>query len=103
MKCTIIIPKLKSYKSKTKKSLVIMEPTRNIMTQIDSTKITISIWEDRQGQKVYNNTAARSASTLFVIPSQYYTSTVLPAKSDSEVMFCLQGYQGLRINRSLVY
>ena len=29
--------------------------------------------------------------------------TVLPAKSDSEVMFCLQRYQGLIINRSLVY
>ena len=31
------------------------------------------------------------------------TSTVLPAKSDSDVMFCLQGYQGLRIDRSPVY
>ena len=30
-------------------------------------------------------------------------STVLPAKSDSDVMFCLQSYQGLRIDRSLVY
>ena len=29
--------------------------------------------------------------------------TVLPAKSDSDVMFCPQIYQGLRINRSLVY
>ena len=29
--------------------------------------------------------------------------TVLPAKSDSDVMFCLQSYQGLRIDRSLVY
>ena len=29
--------------------------------------------------------------------------TVLPAKSDSDVMFCLQSYQGLRIERSLVY
>ena len=28
---------------------------------------------------------------------------VLPANSDSEVVFCLQSYQGLRINRSLVY
>ena len=30
-------------------------------------------------------------------------TTVLPAKSDSDVMFCLQSYQGLRIDRSLVY
>ena len=29
--------------------------------------------------------------------------TVLPANSDSDIMFCLQSYQGLRINRSLVY
>ena len=29
-------------------------------------------------------------------------STVLPAKSDSDVMFCLHRYQGLIIDRSLV-
>ena len=30
-------------------------------------------------------------------------TTVLPAKSDSDVMFCLQSYQGLIFDRSLVY
>ena len=30
-------------------------------------------------------------------------ATVLPAKSDSDIMFCLQSYQGLMIDRSLVY
>ena len=30
-------------------------------------------------------------------------TTVLPAKSDGDVMFCLQSYQGLIIGRSLVY
>ena len=30
-------------------------------------------------------------------------ATVLPAMSDSEVMFCLQSYQGLIIDRPLVY
>ena len=30
-------------------------------------------------------------------------STALPAKSDSEVTFCLQSYQGLVIDRSLAY
>ena len=30
-------------------------------------------------------------------------STVLPAKSDSDVTFCLQSYQGPIIDRSLVY
>ena len=30
-------------------------------------------------------------------------STVLSAKSDSDVMFSLQGYQGLMIDISLVY
>ena len=29
-------------------------------------------------------------------------ATVLPARSDSDVMSCLQSYQGLIINRSLV-
>ena len=28
---------------------------------------------------------------------------VLPAKSDSDVMFCLQSYPGLMIDKSLVY
>ena len=30
-------------------------------------------------------------------------TTVLPAKCDSDIMFRLQIYQGLRIDRSLVY
>ena len=29
--------------------------------------------------------------------------TVLPAKSDSDILFCLQSYQGLIIDRPLVY
>ena len=29
--------------------------------------------------------------------------TVLPAKSDSDIMFCLQSYPGLRIDIPLVY
>ena len=29
--------------------------------------------------------------------------TVLPAKSDSDIMFCLHSYQGLRTDRSFVY
>ena len=36
--------------------------------------------------------------TLFLV-----TSTVLPAKSDSDVMFCLQSYQRIIIDSSLVY
>ena len=34
----------------------------------------------------------------FYMYSYPYT-TVLPAKSDSDIMFCLQSYQGLRIDR----
>ena len=30
-------------------------------------------------------------------------NTILPAKGDSDVIFCLQSYQWLRIDRSLVY
>ena len=33
----------------------------------------------------------------------WLSSTVLPAKSDSDLMFCLESYQGLIIDRSLVY
>ena len=33
----------------------------------------------------------------------YHTFTVLPAKSDSDFMFCLQSYHGLIIDRLLVY
>ena len=36
-------------------------------------------------------------ATCFVAP------TVLPAKSDRYVMFCLQSYQGLIFDRLLVY
>ena len=34
---------------------------------------------------------------------QHFSDTVLPAKTDSIFMFCLQSYQGLIIDRSLVY
>ena len=30
-------------------------------------------------------------------------TTVMPAKSDCDALFCLQSYQGLIIDRSLVY
>ena len=37
---------------------------------------------------------------VFAVDALY---TVLPAKSDSDVMFCFQSYQGLIIDESLVY
>ena len=37
------------------------------------------------------------------IPSTKWSATVLPAKSDSDVMFCLQSDHRLIIDRSLVY
>ena len=40
---------------------------------------------------------------LKVLFSVYIAGTVVPAKSDSDVMFCLQSYQGLIIDRSLLY
>ena len=43
---------------------------------------------------VLDNTNVDSVQTMH---------TVLPAKSDSDVMFCLQSYQGLMIDKSLVY
>ena len=35
--------------------------------------------------------------------AEVYKGTILPVKSDSDVMFCLQSYLGLRIDGSLVY
>ena len=40
---------------------------------------------------------------LASLPSPVYNTTVLQAKSDSEVMFCLQSNQGLIIDTSLAY
>ena len=40
-----------------------------------------------------------------IIPKQsvLYLFTVLPAKSDSDVMFYLQSYQGLILDRRLIF
>ena len=38
-----------------------------------------------------------------ILNSSCLLSTVLPAKSDGDFMFCLQSYQGLIIDRSFVY
>ena len=42
-------------------------------------------------------------ATAFGIILKVPLYTVLPVKSDSDVMFCLQNYQGFIIDRSLVY
>ena len=40
----------------------------------------------------------------FIISNKKEESvTVLPAKSDSDVVFCLQSYQGLMIDKARVY
>ena len=41
--------------------------------------------------------------TMFCYCIDEEITTVLPAKSDSDDMLCLQSYQGLMIDRSLVY
>ena len=46
------------------------------------------------------NNPDRAVEYLFNVS---INSTVLPAKSGSDVMFCLQSYQGLRIDSYLVY
>ena len=38
-----------------------------------------------------------------ILQGPHVVTTVLPAKSDSDVMFCLQSYQGRIIDTSLVY
>ena len=42
-----------------------------------------------------------TSSNVVIVYNQLFT--VLPAKSDSDDMFCLQSYQGLVIDKSLVY
>ena len=46
--------------------------------------------------------SAENATAVLSL-EQINGGTVLPTKSDSDVMFCLQSYQGIRIDRSLVY
>ena len=54
-----------------------------------------------------SNERLGQSKSVVVLYNQYYTTqyntTVLPARSDSDVMFCLQRYKGLRIDKSLVY
>ena len=50
------------------------------------------------GEMVALSCFSRKASVCL-----HQKTTVLPAKSDSDVMFCLQSYKGLRIDISLVY
>ena len=49
----------------------------------------------------------KGSTFVDIIKAKYYFNslafTVLPARSDSNLMFCLQSYQGLRIDRSLEY
>ena len=55
--------------------------------------------------KMQVDTASKLLYSSYICPSNISlsTATVLPAKSDSGVMFCLHHYQGLIIDRSLVY
>ena len=45
----------------------------------------------------------RCAQSICKTMTLWPISTVLPARSDSDVMFCLQSYPGLIIDISLVY
>ena len=44
----------------------------------------------------------QSNDVLWLTKRPVTPSTVLPAKSDSDFMFCLQSYQGLIIDSSIV-
>ena len=39
----------------------------------------------------------------YIVEHSSAIATVLPAKSDSDFMFCLQSYQGLKIDRLIVH
>ena len=53
--------------------------------------------------RVISGCIGRTAQTNSITYAYVFTLTVELTKSDSDVMFCLQSYQGLRIDRSLVY
>ena len=53
-----------------------------------SGSLTVTVSKNKKGRSVADSDAV---------------STVVPAKRDSDVMFWLLSYQGLRIDRSLVY
>ena len=52
---------------------------------------------------VFNQIQALERKRDFFVCFGTSGSTVLPTKSGSDVVFCLQSYQGLTIDRSLVY
>ena len=59
-------------------------------TPQDMHNILFQVWKNPQVNKGINN---------YTITA----TTVLPAKSDNDIMFCLQSYQGLIMDRSRVY
>ena len=80
-----------------------------------STKRVNVIFQGNPRTTKYPSSALESAKGVCLsvdIPKMYVRrktldymiiDTVLPAKSDSDFMFCLQSYQGLIIDISLVY
>ena len=67
------------------------------------TRVTLSSAGIKDGCRTQEQTVRRSTRMMLQLFVIKMVSTVLPAKSDSDVMFCLQSYQGLRIDRSRVY
>ena len=58
--------------------------------------------KDVNGARSRNHFTGRQHAWENIYPDDE-ASIVLPAKSDSDAMLCLQSYQWLRIIRSLVY
>ena len=52
---------------------------------------------------LYKDPVIDHEATGVITNTSHKVITVMPAKSDSDVMFCLQSYQGLVFDRSLVY
>ena len=51
----------------------------------------------------FSKTSVKSCLLKLFLMSKHQPFTVLPAKSDSDVLFCLHSCRGLIINRSLLY
>ena len=58
---------------------------------------------NRTAHEIHCTTVVMVLADMYQICVKLSSSTALPAKSDSDVMFCLQSYQGLLIDRLLVF
>ena len=82
-----------------------MEHARDVFTnsKVGFYLLKMHLNLDVKNQQLLRKTSIKATTLLHDIQWEIHVHTVLPVKSDSDVMFCLQSFQGLRIDRSIVY